>query len=160
MGFIAVLVLIALVGTIVYKMQPTSLNDASRYAQRLHALMYADATASAYLTHADENSPQESYEVARRMADDAKDAASTIDAPSEFSESGTAFEAYANQLSRSYAKIADLLNSPSLARGHDLLQSIAVVNAYAREAITAFKRDLAHSHFTKTEKQRILNRLL
>lgn len=138
----------------------TYLNDASQYAQRLHALIYADAVASSFLAHPDEHGPQDLYEVATRMADDAGDAASVIDAPDEFSDSGAAFEKYAEQLEQTYRQIAESLNNPSLENSHNVLQAVALDNEYTEEAMSAFKRDLANSHFTKKEKQRILNRLI
>ena len=160
LGIVGVLALVLIVGTMVYKSQPTSLNDASRYAQRLHTLIYADAVAASFLAHANEHSAGELYEVARRMADDAGNFSSTIDAPSEFTESGNAFAKYANQLQDSYTKTANSLNNPSLERSYDMLRAIALDNRYTQEAIEAFKRDLAKSHFTSPEKRRILSRLV
>jgi hypothetical protein len=160
LGFIALLAVVAIVGTIVYKSQPTSLNDASRYAQRCHDLLYADAAATSFLMRADEHTPEELYEVADRMADDAGNAASAIDAPSGFTDSGDAFEKYAERLQDSYRKIADLLNDPTLEHSVSMTKTARESTFYLKEAITAFKRDLAISHFSKREKQRILNRLI
>jgi hypothetical protein len=140
--------------------QGPSLNDVSRYAQRCHDLLYADAAATSFLMRADEHTPEESYEVADRMADDAGNAASAIDAPSGFTDSGDAFEKYAEHLQDSYRKIADLLNDPTLEHSVSMTKAATESTVYLKEAVSAFKRDLANSHFTKREKQRILSRLM
>ena len=67
---------------------------------------------------------------------------------------------YAEQLQDSYRKIADLLSDPTLERSVRMTTAAAESTFYLKAAITAFKRDLAVSHFSKREKQRILNRLM
>lgn len=157
---IAALLLITIAGTIYYRSLPTTLNEASRYAQRCHALMAADAAASAFLVNADGQTPQQLYDVADRMAKDAGDADSSIDAPNGFGRSGQAFENYADSLKQTYGKIADAFNTPTLRNTHQAVESLGQNNEYLREAITAFKQDVAGSGFTASEKRRLLNRLL
>jgi hypothetical protein len=137
-----------------------SLNDVSRYAQRCHDLLYADAAATSFFMHSDEHSPQELYDVAKRMADDAAGFSVGFSAPSGFSDSDYAWDLYARGMSDSYGKIAQTLNDPSLANSHDMVEAIHENTANLAKAITAFKHDLANSPFTKKEKRRVLNRLL
>ena len=129
--------------------RPTSTTPVStrKGSMRLSTLMPSQVR----LAHPDEHGPQDLYEVATRMADDAGDAASVIDAPDEFSDSGAAFEKYAEQLEQTYRQIAESLNNPSLENSHNVLQAVALDNEYTEEAMSAFKRDLANSHFTKKE---------
>ena len=136
------------------------LNDVSRYAKRCHDLLYADAAASAYFTHSDEHSPQTLYDMADRLSKDAGAMAIDIGAPEGFSESGGAWENYAQSVSDAYRKIANALNDPTLANSRDMVEAIHESSGYAAKAIAAFKRDLANSPFTKQEKNRILNRLM
>jgi hypothetical protein len=137
-----------------------SLNDVSRYAKRCHDLLYADASASAYFSHADEHSPQELYNTADRLSNDAGSMALGMGAPDGFSESGEAWENYAQELSDSYRKIANALSDPTIQNSHDMLEAIHGSSGAAAKAMAAFKHDLANAPFTKQEKRRILNRLI
>lgn len=137
-----------------------SLNDVSRYAQRCHDLLYADAMVAGYFMHADKHSPQELYDLAKRLSDDAGTMATAIDAPSGFDDSGQAWGEYAQAVSDSYGKIANDLNDPSLANTHEMAESIQALNPLLKKAMVAFKRDLASAPFTKQEKRRILDRLM
>jgi hypothetical protein len=157
---IGALILFTIIGTVYYRSLPTSLNGASRYAERCHALLAADEAASSFLVNSAGQSPQALYDVANRMAKDAGEARSSIDAPNGFRRSGTAFENYADSLQQTYQKVADTVNEPTLRNTHLVTEAIAENNEYLKEAIAAFKKDVAESKFTAKERRRLLDRLL
>lgn len=94
------------------------------------------------------------------MANEADDLGSNIDAPNGFTRSGTAFGNYAESLKQTYRNIADAFNEPTLKNTHYALESLRQNNDYLEEAITAFKRDVAESKFSASERRRLIGRLL
>lgn len=139
-----------------------NLNQVSRYAQNAHAVFESDGLLTDKVLQAiREGNTIRAYEIASQAAKVLdRSAGPEIGAPPGFSRTDDALSDYRSHAAKAFAAVADSLNDPSVEHLASAQAELEMDSAYMQRAIEAFESDLAHAPFTKTEKNRLLDRFI